>query len=389
MIVTHVLDNCPNCDHERYGNVMVLPSFVLRGCGRCDYSVRIPLPAIRKRVVYLDQPFFSGAFRGGDRRFVELAMKIQELSACQLLTSPRSFAHEAEAVQWARGAELAEFIRRTSRGHKFNPGYKVEQAQIMKGFKAWLDGAGPDYAPAQEEALTAKVHNWDNYMFVDVRRSLGDGNEIRQRKEQSTQALVALFDDWRQSQSTYEQDVAAELASVAKSYRDSYVDYAARVGSGEIEAMFTTPISSMVIERMLHFLSRDMGVKERLEKCSEFFVTPNFASLPYQYIRSRACALLTHNVRSGAYANKERAVEAVGGFFYDLKHIAHYAPYCDAIAMDRPMARMMSDPRIDLEARFGVKVFSLSNLDEFHAWLDEIEAHMSDEHRQAVRAAYP
>lgn len=259
----------------------------------------------------------------------------------------------------------------------------------MQGFKAWLEGMGPDYVPEQKEALTSEVHNWDNYMFVDIRRPLGDGNELRERKEQSTQALVAIFDDWRQSQSTFEQDVAAELASIAKVYRDSYANYVARVGSGDIEAMFTAPIFSIVIERMRHYLPENMDVMEQLRKCAEFFTTPNFSSLPYQYVHSRACALLKHNVKNGAYANRDRAIEAVGGFFYDLDHIAHYAPYCDAIAMDRPMAGMMSDPRIDLEARFGVKVFSLSNLDEFHAWLDEIEASMSDEHREALHAAYP
>ncbi|MEB1530538.1 hypothetical protein [Xanthomonas sp. WHRI 7945] len=389
MIVTHVLGNCPECGYERFGNVMVLPNFILRGCGRCDYSVRIPLPLTRKRVVYLDQPFFSGAFRGGDPRFVELAAKIQRLSASQILTSPRSFAHEAEAVQWARGAELVAFIKHTSRGHQFKQGYDVEQTQIMRGFKAWLAGARPDYAPEQKEALTAEVHNWDNYMFVDIRRPLGDGNELRERKEQSTQALVACFDDWRQSRSTYEQDVEAELAAVAKIYRDSYADYLVRVGGGDIEAMFTAPIFSMIIDRMRHYLPTDMDVIEQLRRCAEFFAAPNFASLPYQYIHSRACALLKHKVRNGAYANRERAIEAVGGFFYDLDHIAHYAPYCDAIAMDRPMAEMMGDPRIDLEARFGVKVFSLSNLEEFHTWLDDIEDRMSEEHREALCAAYP
>lgn len=389
MIVTHVLSNCPRCDHERFGNVMVLRNHVLRGCGRCDHSIRLPLPETRKRVIYLDQPFFSGAFRGGDQRFVDLAAKIQRLSAYQLLTSPRSFAHDAEAVQWARGAELIEFIKRTTRGHRFNQGYEVEQTQIMNGFRTWLDGGSPDYISEQKEALTQDVHRWDHYLFVDVRRSLGDPNEIRERKETSTQALVAIFDDWCQSQSTFDQDVTAELASIAKVYRDTYADYVVRVGSGDVEAMFTAPIFSMVIERMRRYLPDEMDVREQLRKCAKFFMTPHFASLPYQYIHSRACALLKNKVKNGAYANRDRATEAVGGFFYDLDHIAHYAPYCDAIAMDKPMAEMMTDRRIDLETRFGVKVFSLSNLAEFHGWLDDIEAQMSEEHRQAVRAAYP
>lgn len=389
MLVSYVLGDCPKCGHKCFGNVMVVGNEVLRGCGRCDYSLHIPLPETRKSVLYLDQPFFSGAFRGGDQRFVDLATKIQRLSAKQLLTSPRSFAHDAEAIQWTRGQELVEFIKRTSRGHEFEKGYRLEQHQILKGFKTWLEGGSTDYAIEQSEALTQRAHKWDDYLFVDIRRSLGDPQEVRGRKERSVQTLVSIFDEWRYTQSDFDQDVAAELASIAKVYRDSYADYLVRVGSGDFGAMFTSPIFSMVIERMRRLLPGDMDIGIQLRKCAEFFTTPHFASLPYQFIHSHACALLKDRVKNGAYANRDRAIEAVGGFFYDLDHIAHYAPYCDAIAMDRSMADMMKDRRIDLSSRYGVKVFSLSNLSEFHAWLDEIEAEMSDEHERALAYAYP
>jgi hypothetical protein len=49
----------------------------------------------------------------------------------------------------------------------------------------------------------------------------------------------------------------------------------------------------------------------------------------------------------------------------------------------------VADPHIALEKRYGVKVFSLNNWDEFLAWLDNIEAEMSQEHRAGLAAAYP
>jgi hypothetical protein len=388
MIVTRVLHDCPGCGYERYGNVMVMGSLVLRGCGRCKYSVRIPLPAIRKKILYLDQPFFSGAFRGGDQRFVDLASKIEHLSSQQLLTAPRSFAHDAEAVQWERGPQLIEFIKRTSRGHKFDEGYNVEKNQILNGFKAWLDDEPVEYVCDPNDALPHDLHQWNGYMFVDVRRPLGDPTEMREKKEKSAQMLIGLFDDWRQSQSTFEQDVASELAAIAKVYRDSYMDYVVRVGSGDFAALFDAPIFSMVIERMRHYLPADMDIREQLPKCAQFFQSQHFAALPYQYIRARSYAMLKKKVKQGAYVNRDRALAAVGGFFYDIDHIGHYAPYCDAIAMDQPMAELMRSPQIDLERRFGVKVFSLANLDEFHAWLDEIEAGITEEHRQGIADAY-
>ena len=388
MIVSRVLHDCPGCGYERYGNVMVMETFVLRGCGRCKYSVRVPLPPIRKKILYLDQPFFSGAFRGGDQRFVDLADKIERLSSLQLLTSPKSFAHDAEAVQWDRGPQLIEFIKRTSRGHKFEQGYNVEQIQIVKGFEAWLDDGPVEYVREPGDALPRDLHSWNGYMFIDVRRPLGDPAEMREKKEKSAQMLVGFFDEWRKSKSTFEEDVTGELAAVAKIYRDSYTDYFMRVGGGDFMAMFDAPIYSKVVERMRHCLPKDMDISEQLPKCAAFFRSEHFAALPYQYIRSRSGAMLKQKVKQGAYVNRDRALTAVGGFFYDLDHIGHYAPYCDAIAMDQPMAELMKSPQVNLEGRFGVKVFSLSNLEEFHAWLDQIEVGITDEHRQGVSDAY-
>lgn len=52
-------------------------------------------------------------------------------------------------------------------------------------------------------------------------------------------------------------------------------------------------------------------------------------------------------------------------------------------------AALVTDHRLALEARFGVKVFSLNNWDEFLAWLDALEAGMSQEHQDGLAAAYP
>ena len=72
-----------------------------------------------------------------------------------------------------------------------------------------------------------------------------------------------------------------------------------------------------------------------------------------------------------------------------MQHISIYAPYCDAFVMDKAMAALVSDPRIGLEARYGVKIFSLNNWDELLAWLDAIEIKLSQEHIAGLEAAYP
>jgi hypothetical protein len=77
------------------------------------------------------------------------------------------------------------------------------------------------------------------------------------------------------------------------------------------------------------------------------------------------------------------------GVFEDIEHIPLYAPYCDAMVIDKFMANLVGQPTVDLQTCYGVKVFSLSSWDALLEWLDTLEAEMSEEHKAGVAAAYP
>lgn len=104
----------------------------------CRYKSGLPLPDIKKKVIYLDQFFFSHAFRGNDERFMAAAELIRDLANKQLIVAPYSSIHEEETHQWERFAELMEFIKAASRGHEFEPAYDVERVQVANGFDALL-----------------------------------------------------------------------------------------------------------------------------------------------------------------------------------------------------------------------------------------------------------
>lgn len=390
MLVTRIIGNCPGCGGAScFGNVDVYGDRLLRGCQRCRHHENIPLPPLRKKVVYLDQCFFSGAFRGNDDRFVSAAARIARAAHQQLVVVPFSSIHEDETHQWERRNELEEFIKATSRGHEFTPAYDVERTQILKGFRAWLKNAPPGYVLEEADALDAKIHDWDGYFRIDVGRYLGDRDLIRELKSESVEGLVSLFDGWRQSESAFEADVRAELSVAGKHYIDSYIEFMVRVGQGDYSALFNSPIASMVVQGMLHRLPHDTPPDQALQKCAAFFQSDHFAVLPYQDIRARTFATLKKIVRGGAYTNKERALERLSGFFYDVKHIATYAPYSALFVMDKPMAELMAHPDVALEQRYGVRVISLSNWDDFFGWLDALEGTMDDWHKAGLAAVYP
>lgn len=394
MLVTRILGDCPGCGGKnRFGNVSVRGDHVLRGCMSCKYSTTVWLPEVRKKVVYLDQFFFSSAFRAREQRFVEAAQRIRDLSSLQLLVVPFSSIHEDETHQW-RGYggknkdDLMEFIKATSRGHEFEPAYDVERTQIVRAFQAFLKDHSPEFVLEERDAIEGSIHEWDDYFRIDVGRYIGDIELLRDLKRQSTEQLVGIFEGWRQSTNTFEQDVELELRAAAKGYLDSYFAYAARVAGGDFNALFDSPIMSTIVQSMLYCFAEDTPPEDRLKQVARFFVSEHFANVPYQWFSARMFSSLKDMVKRGAYANRENALQRLSGFFQDVKHIATYAPYCDAFVMDQPMAALVSNPQVGLEKRYPVKVFSLNNWDDFLSWLDTLKAGMSEEHKAGLSAAY-
>lgn len=395
MLVTHILGDCPGCGGKnRFGNVSVEGNHVLRGCMSCKYSTTVWLPEIRKKIVYLDQFFFSSAFRGEDQRFVDAAQRIRHVSDLQLLLIPFSSIHEDETHQW-RGIgdknkeALMEFIKATSSGHEFEPTYEVEQTQIARAFEAFLAGSSAQFELKESDAIEGNVHEWDDYFRIDVGFYFKNIEMVRDLKRRAVEELVDTFGRWRQSTNTFEQDVALEIRAAGQNYIDSYLEFAARIARGDPAALFNSPIMSKVVESMLHCLPKETPLEEGLKKVARFFVSDHFAQIPYQWLSARMFAKLNDMIRHGAFNDRESAQQRLSGFYYDVKHVATYAPYCDAFVMDKPMAALVADPPVGLGDRYSVKVFSLNNWDELFTWLDTLETGMTAEHKAGLSAAYP
>lgn len=390
MLVTRIMGDCPGCrGKNRFGNVSVSGDQVLRGCTSCKYSTTILLPKIRKKIIYLDQFFFSHAFRNKEQRFVDAIRRIRHLSDLQLLVAPLSSVHEEETHQWRYGKDLLDFIKATSCGHEFKPAYDVEETQIIKAFQLFLAGSSPELILEDCDAIEGNVHEWNNYFRIDIPRYIGDIEEIRNLNRQSVEELVNTFEDWRKSTNTFDQDVALELRDAGKIYIDSYLKYATRIVNGDYDALLDSPVMSGIVKTMLCCFPTETPPEEHWKQVIRFFISDNFAQLPYQLLSTRMFAKLKDMVKNGAYTNSVSALKRLNGFFFDIKHIATYAPYCNALVIDKPMAALVTDPRVGIEKRYGIKVFSLNNWSELIDWLNAIEAGITEEHRAGLSIAYP
>jgi hypothetical protein len=395
MLVSRIIGDCPACDSQNaFGNVSVGKDSILRGCKQCKHSTQVWLPEIRKNVIYLDQFFYSSAFRENDKRFVEMASKIDHVCGLQLLVAPFSSVHEDETHQW-RGYngkssdELLEFIKRTSRGNEFEPSYEIEQSQVLKAFGAYLKNEPSEFVIDRNDGHRQDLDSWDDYTWIDVGRYIEDIELRRTAKVSTVDQLIQTIPEWRASNASFEDDVALEISDAAKIYIKSYFEYAERLAKGDVKAFFDSNIRATIIESMLYYFEESTPIEEKLNSVVNFFNSHHFKEIPQLWISARVFGVLREMIRNGAYADEAKARKRLGGFFQDLEHFSNYAPYCDAMILDRPMGALVSDARLDLENRYGVKIYSLNNWDKLSDWLDNHEKEMTKAHRVALQEIYP
>lgn len=395
MLVTRILGDCPGCGaKDSFGNVSV-HDHVLRGCKHCRYQLMVWLPEIKKRVIYLDQFFFSGAMRGNDRRFKEAAERVKRMCHLQLLVAPFSSVHEDEAHQWRghdgmTGTQLMDFIKATSRGAEFKKAYDVEHSQVYKAWEAFLKGQPHKYLVENKDAIRGgTLDKWDNYFRIDVGGYTRNIELNRRLKSESVDELVKVLDKWQASPETFDEAVTLEIRDASKQYVGTYLTMLNQYAQGDFAAAIDSPMVATVVEQMMHWLPKDQPLPERIGRCIEFFQSPHFSEVPHEWLSSHMFATMKAMVKRGTFANREEARKRLNGVFEDIQHISLYAPYCDAIVIDKFMADLVCRPTVGIEQRYGVRVFSLSNWDALLTWLDRLETDMSEDQRRGVAAAYP
>jgi len=391
-LVTRITGDCPACGRkDGYGNVNISGSTLLRGCLSCRHLEHIPLPKLNKKILYLDQFFFSHAFRAENKAFAEAKDKIQQLAFKQLLVAPFSNIHEDETHLWQpeKREQLWKFIKQTSAGRKFWPEYHVKEHQLHRAFKAFVHDEDPVHRIELGDALPNDLNKWDDYFWIDVGRFQTDIVAIRSAKDAAVTALLDAFPEWASRPSTFQEDVRIELRSGAQSYLTLYADYVKRIINGDATAMLSSPIDSLIVEQLMQYDAEHQTPSLRMQRIKAFLYSEHYANVPIDRISSEFFALLRQMLRHGAFSSRERAEKRFKGFFYDVRFLSAYVPYCDAMVVDTLMHRWATDPLIDLPARFGTRLFSRSNWHEFLAYLDEIERSVDHELEYALELVHP
>lgn len=392
MLITHRLKQpCPACGQSGdYGNVNISGDVLNRGCNACGNWETIPLPELRKTIIYLDQFFLSHAFREGEKDFVRAAERIRDLAHKQLVVSPWSSVHEFETHLWRHTsqADLWKFIKQSARGHQYSNSPHIKSMQIQRAFESFVNGEKPEYIDPRE-SFHRSIHKWDDYFWIDVGRFIKDAENIREGKKRAIASLVDLFDEWATSKNTFDQDVIEEANGYARSLVQLYMQSAKAFMNGSIDEYLNAPADSELIQALMHRDSDSLSHEYLLKRVGAFLYSDIFRGIPNIDISCRLFAVLRKRVRDGQFSNREKAKEKLSGLFYDIDAISVYGPYSDAIFIDRAMHQWLEHEDAKIGDKYSFRIFSAENWGDFHAYLDNIEKNCPEEIQRFLPIVYP
>ena len=190
----------------------------------------------RKNILYLDQTFLSSVHRGGEENewATALMSQITQLLDLQLLAIPYSSTHIGEAdLNGEFRDALVMFIQRVSRGHHFEPSYRVKEMQILKAFQRLLNGAPAAFDRDERDALCLSVHDRDSDYSVSVFSGARDQDRKAALKQEALSELIQTLPQWAKKGRTFEEDMSLEISDEARLLIDSFVDKSTRLRVGD------------------------------------------------------------------------------------------------------------------------------------------------------------
>lgn len=399
---------CPKCGNETFGVLSIYEQEYLRRCKECFYprgheiAERFPLPALNKKIIYLDQHAISEMTKAkkdpsGRKEWRDLYNLIDSLVLNQAIVCPDSQYHEEESeLSKSLAEELKKFYEQMSRGISFKSAHQIESYQIYQSLRKFVgEDTSEDYVFSEwAEVFNHNPNAWQGHysIRVNIRNDPEEVSQRRTRKEKYVEIMQEHFEQLP-GKDNFDFKKEVEVCQEAKRYvlLKLYSDYK----KGLIEMMIGTraldftwflnsPSIVQLAEGILHFFNNrgisDQG-KQR-ERLKEFVYSEYFNNMPSVRISSLLHAAISRQFVYGTRGKPK------SGDYYDVLILSHLLPYCDAMFIDNEFRAIAKENPINLEKQYGTYLFSSTTRDDFITYLQELETQMSPGIRGAIAEVY-
>ncbi|MGB2714841.1 MAG: hypothetical protein WBC51_11710, partial [Vicinamibacterales bacterium] len=202
---------CPHCGAQQFGVLIVGPQSYSRRCRACGHrSEMIPLPALLRKVVYIDQFAISNMMKtlnrahghharaAGDPFWRRLFERLDRLVQLQLVICPFSEVHINESVVSPDGAALRVMYERLSLMVGFEFGSVIAERQLRMALDAWLENRTPHHDSTPDTGTRGGLQEWKEFPLISARSVYPDEvvAGIRAFRDGVKAKVEALFDDF-------------------------------------------------------------------------------------------------------------------------------------------------------------------------------------------------
>ena len=405
---------CPRCGRETFGVLNIDGKSYSRRCRDCWHLVtRIPLPKLRKRLIYLDQYVVSNLMKLDNPQlqrndslrsnpfWQELRDLLMELRRLQLIVCPDSASHVSESRISPFNAELKKTYENLSGGITFTSFEAICSDQIGELAWAWSEKREPAFDFDPRDVLSDDPNQWSKrYYFTFQDNPFIIPDEIKAGRAETHVEIARLFRDvWGKEKQTYQYRYDLERKGFQGHLAAAFV----RSKRARVEAVATfqpgvepslenlgnilTSSTEALFHSIRHIMqfprNEEQRAPQEADELEKGFVEANrISEAPFVKLQSMMYAAIAMRAAGG---QKEPPNE---GMTTDIETVAHLLPYCDAMLMDNDCRALLLQIPTKLRPKEVERVYSLNSRIEFLSYLRSIRDSIEPEHVEALRELY-
>jgi hypothetical protein len=404
---------CPSCGKDNFGVQIISGSRLMRRCRDCWHNQFYQLPALRKRIIYLDQFVVSNLMKLGNpgvkghERVVavpfwcELRDLLFQLRPLQMICCPDSGSHEDESRISQYNAELKKTYEALSGGVTFQPFDSIKAQQIGELARAWSERREAEHDFDPRRVLSSDPNEWNKRIYITSGDNpFVDPARLKLYRAELHSHIARLFRDvWAKEKRSfrywydlerfgYQGHLGKAVVRNRRERLEAILSYrpGAEISVKDVEKTLPSFAETLLasMEHIMRF-PRDGGERSRDEISrleTEFGNANRIAEAPFVRLQSLMIAAMAMRAAQG---QKEPPDE---GTTTDVETVAHLLPYCDAMFMDNRCRSLLLDVPKDLRPPETARVFSLNIKAQFMDYLRSIRDGISPEHLAAIREVY-
>jgi hypothetical protein len=402
-LIAGPFQTCPECEEPCFGVLMISGDAYFRRCAACFHSVRFALPALRKKVIYLDQFAISNLVKALDPRsrgharvtadpfWVKLFETLEVASKMQIVICPDSDEHRTESLVAPFYPHLKRIYEHFSYGVSFQESRTIRRIQLVEMAKRWLDGDTTECTLDPSLVTSGDLHSWQSPIRVSVTSHYGDEilRAIRATREQVHQEMQITFEYWRSEKLSFDDRLAREGGEYGGKLLLRLVEWRASLREAQFGLnpfdpgdLNPPPAAKILTALIAAFRTRGLPENEAVNKAVEFLSSDVPTASPHRHLFGLLYASLAMRAQNGQTSAPNR------GMANDIRTIADLLPYCDAMFVDNGARALLNDIPKNRKPRYGCKVFSPNVGTEFLDYLEQLIIDAPEEHRALVKHVY-